>query len=302
MSKKPKPNFQGPPTQEQSLKDWKPQGFYSPVGNMSWGDEGYNVNLDQQYDPLQVLPEYQAIRQRLLGDLGVTSAERASQLDQYGQAFMDKSLEYSAPRLQAMTYGRGQAGSRMAGDAYADLINKASTDSVLSREQLRSIDEQLKMQQLQQMEGGIGNAYNQYSQMISQMLAGGQISEQAAQSAINQARQYVQDQNTLESERYQRALQSHQEQANRWQAGVAIAAAPFTGGASLAMMPSGSVGGGFNLGGMSQMAGMGGMSNMPSFSQSQPGWAVPGLGGYGAGTPMGAYNTGSMTMLPKRGI
>jgi len=316
MSKKEKPAFQGPMTQDQSLEKFTPQGFYAPTGNVTWGNDGYKATISDQYNPLNVLPQYDDMRLRLLGDIGLTGQARADQLDQYGNAFMDKSLEYSAPRLKAMTYGRGQAGSRMAADSYSDLVNKASTDAILSREQLRNLDEQLKLQQLTAVEGGIGNAYNQYGNMIQQLLSGGQISQQAAKQAMDQARAYVSDYNTLESERVKRANSSNNAGTIGSLAGTALAigAAPFTGGGSLAFMPQaaalgGSIGGMFDPATMSNGGGQNNviqatqlMKSFPSFAPWQPGQAVPGYGGYGASTPSGVYNTGRFSMLPKTAL
>ena len=287
MGKKAKPNFMTPATQESSLKDWTPLGFDSPYGSVDWTDKGYNMSLDPAYDETGSFGDYGDIRSSLLGDFGLTSAERAGQLDEYGQAFMDKSLEYSAPQLRAMNYGRGQAGSRMAADSYADLVNKASTDSVLRREELRSLDEQLKMQQLGQVEAGLSNTLGRGLNMGNFMLGGVGTTEAAKQGSINNMRQYVTDVNTLESERYQREVASDNERNARWQAAAAAAAAPFTGGASLMMMPKGSVGGGVNLSGASGMYNqMQAIPNTQTLSNSQMYGGNPFAGGtmYGANT------------------
>lgn len=297
MSKKDKPSFMGPMTQDQALSSFTPQGFYAPTGKLTWGNGGYNATLEDAYNPLNTLPQYNDIRTRLLGDIGLTGADRANQLDQYGQAFLDKSLEYSAPRLKALTYGRGQAGSRMAADSYADLVNKATTDSVLSRENLRNLDEQLKLQQLSTVEGGIGNAYNQYGNMIQQLLSGGQISESAAQAAMDQARQYVSDYNTLESERFQRS-----QQAPSWYAPVAMASnfIPYVGPAiSAGMNAYGSTAYNNYPAASNLSSGLPSMTSLPSLASWIPGQAVPGFGGYGANTPAGVYNTGTMSTLPQ---
>ena len=243
MGKKAKPNFMTPATQESSLEKWTPLGFDSPYGSVDWTDKGYNMSLDPAYDETGAFGDYGDIRSSLLGDFGLTSAERAGQLDEYGQAFMDKSLEYSAPQLRAMNYGRGQAGSRMAADSYADLVNKASTDSVLRREELRSLDEQLKMQQLGQVEAGLSNTLGRGLNMGNFMLGGVGKTEAAKQGSINNMRQYVSDTNQLEAERYQRELESDAAQMRRWQGAASMAAAIPTRGASLMMLPTGDLGG-----------------------------------------------------------
>ena len=287
MGKKAKPEFMTPATQESSLDQWTPLGFDSPYGSVDWTDKGYNMSLDPAYDETGAFGDYGDIRSSLLGDFGLTSAERAGQLDEYGQAFMDKSLEYSAPALRAATYGRGQAGSRMAADSYADLVNKASTDSVLRREELRSLDEQLKLQQLGQVESGLSSTLGRGLNMGNFMLGGVGKTEAAKQSSINNMRQYVSDTNQLEAERFQREVASDNERNARWQAAAAAVAAPFTGGASLMMMPKGSGGGGVNLSGASGMYNqMQAIPNTQTLSNSQMYGGNPYAGGtmYGANT------------------
>lgn len=298
MSKKSKPEFQGPPTQSRALQMFAPQGFYAPTGSLSYNTGtangmggatggGYQVNLQDSYNPLNTLPQYNDIRTRLLGDLGIVGADRAKQLDEYGNAFMNKSLEYSAPRLQALTYGRGQAGSRMAGDAYSDLINKASTDAVLNRDQLRQLDEQMKINQLNTIENGANNAYNNYGNIVQQLMAGAGLSNGAAGSALDQANQYVNAQNALEAERYQRAQQSNGAGniGSLIGTGLAVGAAPFTGGASLAYAPM-MAGAGGQIGGLfdpstsanGNMSNSLGLANLLSLLRNN-GTSSPGFGG-----------------------
>ncbi len=252
MGKKPKPNWQPPATQEASLKEWTPLGFKSPYGAVDWTDNGYSLSADPAYDESAAYGQYGDIRSNLLNEFGLTGSDRAGQLDEYGQAFLDKSLEYAAPKLRALTYGRGQAGSRMSADAYADLVNKATTDSVLKREELRNLDEQLKLRQLGALESGLSNIAGREINKGNFLLGGVGTTEAAKQGSINNMRQYISDQNAIEAERYQRALESYSSSAGRAQAGLALAAAPFTGGSSLMMMP-GDVGGGFDLSGMGGM-------------------------------------------------
>jgi hypothetical protein len=59
---------------------------------------------------------------------------------------------------------------------------------------------------------------------------------------------------------------------------------------------------GSNPGGALLGSAIGSMGSLPSFSTapSKAGYAVPGMGGYRRGTPMGTYNTGSMSILPRR--
>ena len=59
---------------------------------------------------------------------------------------------------------------------------------------------------------------------------------------------------------------------------------------------------GTNPGGDLLQAGISTMGKLPSISTAptKAGYAVPGIGGYRRGTPMGTYNTGSMSILPGR--
>jgi hypothetical protein len=299
VSKKPKPQWMSPPTQDRALSEFKPMGFYAPYGSINWGSDGYSAALDNPYMNTQAVDQYQSLRNRLLGDIGITGADREASLDAYGNAFLNKSLEYSAPRLQAMTYGRGQAGSRMAADAYADLVNKASTDAVLSREQLRNIDEQLKIQQLSAAESGLTSDLNRQMGMINQLLSGVNTSQNAEAQSVNQANNYANAQNALEAERYQRSQQANPflSALSPYFTPAGVVATAQTGNPEYLQSSIDNV---IKLitGGLienNQYSSAGGM-NM--FGGGQPGWAVPGMNGYGYNTPQGVYSTGSMSMFP----
>lgn len=204
MSSPKKPEYMAPYTQTQALESFKPQGFYAPYGSIRYGDSGYATDISDTYLDEGATTQYNQLRSKLLSDiLGTTDT---SAYDEYGKAFMDKSLEYSLPRLTATSYGRGQAGSRTQADATADLINKASTDAVLNRAQLKNIDDTLRLNQLNTVESGLTNQTNRIATLINQLLQGSQVSEAAKSSSLNQGRQYVEDKNTLEAERYNRAM------------------------------------------------------------------------------------------------
>lgn len=203
MSNPKKPEFKGPATQAQALEEFRPQGFYSPYGNIQYGDGGYRAELDSPYYQPETVDQYQDLRRRLISDIsgGVSDDTR---LDEYTNAFLDKSLEFSAPRLKAQLYGRGQAGSRVGAEATAELINKASTDAVLSRRQLQDLDDKLQLAQLEATERGITGDLARTTAQTGQLIQGAGASEGARSRSISEANAYRQALNELEAERFQR--------------------------------------------------------------------------------------------------
>lgn len=276
MSKPKKPEFKGYETQSEALQRYKPQGFYAPYGQISYGDDGYKTTLDNTYYNPSTVNQYQDLRSRLLTDI-MSGATNDRALDEYGQAFTDKSLEYSLPKLQASLYGRGMAGSRVSADALADLVNKASTDAVLNRAQLKSLDDNLKLAQLQATESGITSDLGRTTAQTGQLLQGAQLSQGAQAQSVQQSKEYIEAMNALESERITREADTpnwfeqglnYGNQAAELALKVAALSNPAT--APLAFMPQISGGqGGMNTG-TQQSYGSGFLGNAGPFKTWSP--------------------------------
>lgn len=161
------------------------------------------------------------IRSDLLKSLGVGSG---GQDDPYTQTLMSEILRTSQPGLENALIGRGLGGSSVYKDALTDLFSKAGTQAVLG-------SQQYKQGNYNMLSDFLNNQFSQGANLLN-MAQGNDLAQQGLAQQLYQA---------------QLPYQATYDQGFGWNdiAQIAsIAAAPFTGGASLMAMPAASAAGG----------------------------------------------------------
>lgn len=214
--------------------------LFGLTGSYNKGTNTYGVSADPQ--ELATMQAVKGIRSSLLQSLGLGGTPES---DPYTQQYMNEILRTSQGPLENALIGRGLGGSTVYKDALTDLMSKAATQAVLG-------GQQYKQNNLASL-----NDYINTNMGYGQDLLGRVTS------------QYNTDQ-TNSWQRYKDLLGLNLYNANQpkdttpWGSigslagmGLALGAAPFTGGASLALIPAaGAMGGG--IGGLFDKSGSGG--------------------------------------------
>jgi len=97
----------------------------------------------------------EALKKKLLSELGVISPEREKQLEEFAKQYQEELLRYAQPKLEQALIGRGLGGSSIYKEAISDLIRRAAQEAVLEKEQLKRADEAAKLAALQAVESGL---------------------------------------------------------------------------------------------------------------------------------------------------
>lgn len=241
-----------------------PSSYSNLMGTSYFRDNTYGVDLTPEMQ--NYYNQLSNLRSSVLSGLGITSPQRQQNLNQWGNTFTNEALRTSMPQLEQTMFSRGMGGSKLYGDAVTELLSKVATQAMLNREQLSNTDENMKLQYLAMMNPEIQN-------MISNMnaLTGASTTQGNAQWT----REWQKYKDLLPyTAKYNQKSGTMDMLGGGIGALGALAAAPFTGGASLAYIPmayqaGSAIGGGFNQGPQSSLgSGLNSIASMfpsPSF-------------------------------------
>ena len=96
---------------------------------------------------------------RTLGSIGITGDAVAAQIEETTNAFMQDILRQSMPAYSQEVIGRGLRGSSLMKEGLTDLTTDAATQAALKRFDLYQTQEQMKLQQLGQLQSGLTQDY-----------------------------------------------------------------------------------------------------------------------------------------------
>ncbi len=224
--------------------------FANPYGTTRWtqGGEGSGTNAgtwDFAFNPSgqKYYDDLTTMRNSIMSGLGFTSPAREASLNEWQDTFARESARTSMPQLEQTLFSRGMGGSRLYQGAVTDLLSKIATQSVLNRENLAMQDENLKLSQLAAINPMITDLLNRSDSYVNSAYG---ATEKQYENLFPYLANYNQKKGNLDTWGQIAGL------------ALAVGAAPFTGGASLALAPTmmgagGSIGGMFNQGPSSGM-------------------------------------------------
>lgn len=188
--------------QEQDYSSVIPKYIQSSLG--TYGRTKDNVLMFQESPELKAKrgADLDAYLQTL-STIGRTGEERAAQINQTSNAYMNQLLRTSLPQLEQALIGRGLRGSNIYGQQVGNLIFQSAESAALNRESLFAQNEQLKQSQLGLLQSGLSQDY-------ATLLDAQRLGESALASRENIAQNYYSSNLALQQASIQAASAAEQ--------------------------------------------------------------------------------------------